>query len=312
MQRKFRHVLTAIARWGFTIMVVPKRGRVIRLAVPWVGVIALGLAIGTIVYFPVGQWQQQKQNTTIRNLVAQNKRLQKENRQIKPHLDRAKELEGLYNKLNNEHAAVMSAYDAIRRKSRSISSRSAYRRPIVYHLPQPVETGDGSPSLLASLKQDTVSLNQVMQEQLVRTQALKQELLAYERKLDHTPSVWPVYGRLTSWFGIRRHPIKGYSTMHEGVDLKARMGSQVHAAADGVISYAGNRGGYGLAVVINHGYGYSTLYAHNSRLLVRVGQAVKKGQVIARSGNTGISTGPHVHFEVWVNGRKVNPLTFLR
>ncbi|MGE5599077.1 MAG: peptidoglycan DD-metalloendopeptidase family protein [Bacteroidota bacterium] len=312
MRRRLRRIITAIARWGFTIMIVPKRGPVRRIVVPWVGVIALGLALGMIVYFPVGQWQQQQQITTIRSLKAQNRRLQKENRQIKPHLERARELETLLNKMRNEHAAVMSAYESIRRKSRSISSRDAYRRPIAYRLPPPVQSSDGAISLLATLEQQTIALNKVMSEDLAKTTELKRELLAYERRLDHTPSIWPVYGRLTSWFGLRRHPIKGYSTMHEGVDLAARTGSLVRAAADGAISYAGNRGGYGLAIIINHGYGYHTLYAHNSKLLVRVGQSVKKGQVIARSGSTGTSTGAHLHFEVWANGRKVNPLPFLR
>lgn len=312
MRRKLRRIITAIARWGFTIMIVPKRGPVRRIVVPWVGVIALGLALGMIVYFPVGQWKQQQQITAIRSLKAQNRRLQKENKQIKPHLERARELETLLNKMRNEHAAVMSAYESIRRKSRSISSRAAYRRPIAYRLPPPVQSSDGAISLLATLEQHTNALNKVMSEDLTKTTELKRELLAYERRLDHTPSIWPVYGHLTSWFGLRRHPIKGYSTMHEGVDLAARTGSLVRAAADGAISYAGYRGGYGLTIIIDHGYGYRTLYAHNSKLLVRVGQSVKKGQAIARSGSSGSSTGPHLHFEVWANGRKVNPLPFMR
>ncbi len=118
----------------------------------------------------------------------------------------------------------------------------------------------------------------------------------------------PVRGRLTSRFGYRRHPITGVHKLHTGVDIGCRTGTPIHAAADGIVIIAGRQGAYGLAVVIDHGGRVSTLYGHNSRLAVRRGQRVSKGQVIAYAGSTGLSTGPHCHFEKRINGSPVNPL----
>lgn len=100
--------------------------------------------------------------------------------------------------------------------------------------------------------------------------------------------------------------------MHEGVDLAAEYGTKVRATAAGVVSFADWEEGYGYMVKINHDYGYETCYGHNSRLLVYAGETVKKGQVISLSGNTGESTGPHLHYEVRINGKPVNPVPFLK
>ncbi|MCE5198675.1 MAG: peptidoglycan DD-metalloendopeptidase family protein [Armatimonadota bacterium] len=118
----------------------------------------------------------------------------------------------------------------------------------------------------------------------------------------------PCSGRITSTFGYRVHPVTHVYKLHTGVDIGVRSGTQIHAAANGEVILAGWMGAYGYAVVIDHGGGVSTLYGHNSRVLVRVGQKVSRGDVIARSGSTGYSTGPHCHFEKRVNGTPVNPL----
>ena len=116
---------------------------------------------------------------------------------------------------------------------------------------------------------------------------------------------WPVSGPVTSGFGIR------WGRMHEGIDIAVAEGTPVRAAAAGTVIYAGWMGGYGNLVVVDHGNGVSTAYAHNSSLGVGVGQSVAAGQVVSYSGNTGNSTGPHVHFEVRVNGSAVDPLGYL-
>lgn len=118
----------------------------------------------------------------------------------------------------------------------------------------------------------------------------------------------PVPGRITSGFGYRRHPVFKISKLHTGVDFAAPMGTPVHAAAGGVVYFAGWWGGYGNVVILDHGGGWATLYAHNSKLAVSAGQSVQAGQVISYSGSTGLSTGPHVHFEVRKNGVPINPL----
>ncbi len=112
-------------------------------------------------------------------------------------------------------------------------------------------------------------------------------------------------------FGMRLHPILGIVRMHEGVDIANDMGTPVYAAGDGVIESAGSTGGgYGIAVEVNHGFGYKTWYAHLLRPAARVGQKVRRGDLIAYSGNSGLSTAPHLHYEVRLNGKKVDPVTY--
>ncbi len=123
--------------------------------------------------------------------------------------------------------------------------------------------------------------------------------------------VFPVNGRITSGFGYRRHPILGTSRLHAGVDFGAPTGTTIYAADTGRVIYSGWYGGYGNTVIVDHGGGITTLYAHSSRLFVRVGQSVNQGQAIAAVGSTGLSTGPHLHFEVRQNGSPVNPMAYL-
>ena len=117
---------------------------------------------------------------------------------------------------------------------------------------------------------------------------------------------------LSSYYGMRTHPLSGRREMHKGIDFAGAMGGQVIAVAKGVVTYSGKRYSYGNLIEIAHGNGYSTRYAHNSRLLVSVGDTVEKGFQIAEIGSSGRSTGPHVHFEVLKNGREVNPIPFIR
>ena len=127
---------------------------------------------------------------------------------------------------------------------------------------------------------------------------------------------WPVAKSgtyITSAYGTREHPVHGVTKFHTGIDIgNAGYGAPIIAAADGVVSMASYYGGYGNCVMINHGNGISTLYGHGQKILVEVGQEVKKGDLIMEVGSTGVSTGPHLHFEVRINGYCVNPMTYLQ
>jgi murein DD-endopeptidase MepM/ murein hydrolase activator NlpD len=137
-------------------------------------------------------------------------------------------------------------------------------------------------------------------------------LLAEPLRLLTLPTILPVHGRLTSEFSpARRHPVTGRRRPHPGVDLAARPGTPIVATAHGRVTVSGRRGGYGLMVEIDHGHGFRTRYAHASRVLVRPGQPVQRGDTIARVGSTGLATGPHVHYEVLRNGRHVDPADFV-
>lgn len=140
------------------------------------------------------------------------------------------------------------------------------------------------------------------------------EALLFNRALDKnaTPSRMPIANSyITSGFGGRADPFGGGRGNHKGIDFKARVGDPVLTVADGVVAFAGVKGGYGNVVDVDHGNGYITRYAHNSRLMIKAGDLVRVGQEVAKAGSTGRSTGAHVHFEVWENGRVVNPRKFL-
>ena len=141
------------------------------------------------------------------------------------------------------------------------------------------------------------------------------ENLLLDRKVDSNllPTGMPVEsGYIASYFGGRPDPFSGASAFHAGIDFDAPTGTDIHAVAEGVVTWSGTRPGYGNVVEVDHGNGYMTRYAHNSRNIAPVGQRVRVGDTIAKVGSTGRSTGSHVHFEVWLNGRAVNPIAYVR
>lgn len=142
---------------------------------------------------------------------------------------------------------------------------------------------------------------------------LEDLLLASRLQREVRPSGWPVAsGFISSLFGYRTDPFTGRGAFHEGMDFAGRAGSDVLAVASGIVTFAADRSGYGSLVEINHGNGYVTRYGHNSRVLVKVGETVRKGQRVAKMGSSGRSTGPHVHFEVLLNGSVVNPQQYIQ
>ena len=141
-------------------------------------------------------------------------------------------------------------------------------------------------------------------ESVIANQNLKQRVYPQGRPVSS--------GWISSYFGKRTDPFTGKPANHTGIDFAGKAGAEVVAVADGVVTWSAKRYGYGLMVEINHGNGYATRYAHNSENLVDVGEEVKKGQIVARMGKTGRATGPNLHFEVLRDGRRVNPVNFIR
>lgn len=129
--------------------------------------------------------------------------------------------------------------------------------------------------------------------------------------IQELPSIWPVRGRFTSPFGVRRHPISGRAIMHKGIDISAPQGTPIVAPASGKVVFAKRFSGYGLTIEIEHRPGLRTRYAHCSSILVKVGDQVKRGQIIGKVGATGRTTGSHLHYEVHVRGQVVNPLIYI-
>lgn len=150
-----------------------------------------------------------------------------------------------------------------------------------------------------------------VQKQQDNLQSLSDVVEDKKSLLACTPSIWPTRGWLTSGFGYRNSPFTGQREMHKGLDIATRFNQPVRATADGVVTFAGRKGSLGKVIVIEHGYGYSTRYGHASRLVAKVGSRVKRNQVIAYVGNTGRSTGPHLHYELRINGVSANPFNYL-
>jgi murein DD-endopeptidase MepM/ murein hydrolase activator NlpD len=148
--------------------------------------------------------------------------------------------------------------------------------------------------------------------QLEGLSTLLKELQGYRVRLSQTPTISPVQGLVTSFYGVRSSPFTGESKMHKGVDIAAPMGSPIRAAANGTVVRAGTADDYGNYIEIAHGFGVVTRYAHAQKLLVRTGARVSKGDLIGLVGATGRTTGPHLHYEVEVGGRKVDPSNFIR
>ena len=166
-------------------------------------------------------------------------------------------------------------------------------------------------------KEIAVSLNNISARVVYQINSYKQiEKLInnQENKLASIPAIQPVSNkdltRIASGFGYRIHPIYGIPKMHEGMDFTASQGTPIYATGDGRVTTSGNAAGKGNHIIINHGYGYETVYMHMVRIKARDGQLVKRGQIIGWVGNTGASTGPHCHYEVHIFGRPVDPVYF--
>ncbi|MDU2063556.1 MAG: peptidoglycan DD-metalloendopeptidase family protein [Sporomusaceae bacterium] len=177
------------------------------------------------------------------------------------------------------------------------------------------EKKNGLQSLMNSAINERDAANRAYQELMETSQRIERMIRGGGYNIGHGSGsgamMWPISGPITSPFGGRNHPVFGDPRFHTGIDIGADYGDTVVAADSGVVIYADWMGGYGKAVMIDHGNGITTLYGHNSQLLVSEGQQIGKGQAVALAGATGYATGPHVHFEVRENGTPVNPMGYL-
>ncbi len=164
------------------------------------------------------------------------------------------------------------------------------------------------------LQQMRTDIERLQSEAISREESLSElENLLQNKKemLAHTPSIWPVMGWVTSGFGFRTDPFTGLTQMHEGIDISNCVGTTVVAPADGIISDSGNDLASGRLLRVSHGFGMTSYYGHLNKILVKVGQKVKRGEKIAEVGMSGKTTGPHLHYEVKLNGIPVNPMRYI-
>ena len=173
---------------------------------------------------------------------------------------------------------------------------------------------DFKPFEKESLQETDERMDALNSKVRVQKESFRRLLLMYagkEEEMKHMPSMRPIANDLISGFGYRMHPILKVRKLHTGLDFGAPMGSAVYATADGIVTMAGNgANGYGMQIDIAHGFGYETKYAHLSRVAVGVGNKVKRGDVIGLTGNSGLSKGPHLHYEIKKDGTKIDPIDY--
>lgn len=168
-----------------------------------------------------------------------------------------------------------------------------------------------SSNLMASIQLDLGDLQAKAIAQEKSFQELTEAVQSRQSLWASTPSIWPTTGWLTSGYGNRVSPFTGRVSKHNGIDIASRQDTPVIAPAAGVVSYTGFDSGLGKLIKINHGYGIMTYYGHLAKAAVKVGQKIKRGDVIAYVGSTGLSTGPHLHYEIYVNDVPVNPMRYI-
>ena len=222
--------------------------------------------------------------------------------QLDYYYEKARELEERIDELNSAKEEIYNL----------ISSSADH--PIPRYVP---DGSVGGPYIEAAFTDATLESIYMNLDERLTIETLEYASLITEAKkikpfLDAKPSIWPVYGRITSEMGLRPNPFGSGMESHSGLDIVVPTGTYVRAAGNGTITYSDWQTGYGYLVIIDHGYGYETYYGHNSRLLHNAGDKVLRGDIIAESGSTGRSTGPHVHYEVRLDGVIKNPLNYLR
>ncbi|MCX7715339.1 MAG: peptidoglycan DD-metalloendopeptidase family protein [Clostridia bacterium] len=236
----------------------------------------------------------------IRDIVSHDREL------IQSYVDAKETIEDAKATVEKEKAEQDEAKAMLVDKKADIEKKSAERDKIIQTLKSQI---DELEKFEAESEKYEKQAKEELQRALAEQEAKKKSSSSAPAKVGNGDFCWPsaTSTRVTSKYGYRIHPISNVEKFHSGIDIAAEQGTNVLAAQDGTVVTAGWNNGYGYYITINHGGGVVTLYGHNSKLLVSAGDEVKKGQVIAKVGSTGISTGPHIHFEVIVNGSTQDP-----
>lgn len=289
----------------FTVMIVPDRDsttrryrvsrRLVQSVVGGLALLVVSLAVAGIHY------------ASLFDRAQENRLLRDENTQLRAQLLHVRE----------KVAHIDETLDRIQRfdqKLRAITSLNDERGLAIGPLEGPDEVGRSEPGEAEPIEGLDDRLESLV-EQAAKNERSLAELQRYfedqRSLLASTPSIWPARGWVTSDFGKRLDPYTAKRVLHQGMDIANRHGAPVIAPADGVVVFAGVEGAYGKVLVLDHGFGIKTRYAHLSEFSVERGAQVKRGQQIASIGNTGRSTGPHLHYEVRVNGISQNPRKFI-
>lgn len=229
------------------------------------------------------------------------------------------ELAGKYEELRWSLAQVRTRYDDLVQKE--VALRSVFGLPEINSEERQLGVGGPEPMAVARMTEterlaygtesEVDRLLLLSEYEIEKFAEAESALTELKDRLDHTPSIWPCDGWLSRGYGMKYDPFTGYKQFHRGLDLANNRGTPIVAAADGKVREVGTFGRLGKMIVVDHGYGFVTRYGHLSQIDVKRGQTVKRGDIIGQMGSTGYSTGPHLHYEVWRNGKVMNPSDFI-
>lgn len=288
---------------NYTILVIPEGSHKVRRyrigskrLVPAAALLTLIFLLGTLLL--VDYFRTHVDRSDLKRLRVQNQLQQNELREF------ANRLEDL-----RKEMVILAQNDAKMRALARISHPDGVSENIQVGIGGPLE--ESPENDMNNLQQQIDEIRASIDLRRESQEEVRGFLTEQSSLLSSKPSGLPSRGWLTSSFGFRKSPFSNKRTMHEGIDIATRVGTPVYSTAAGIVSQAYYADGYGKLIVIDHGYGYKTLYGHNSKLIAKVGQRIKRGDLIAASGNTGSSTGAHVHYEVRLNGLPLNPRKFM-
>lgn len=288
-------------------MVVPdSSGTAKQLNIPvaflWGGIALLGIGLFLLVFLATDFFSTQASQVQVENLQSENEKLMEK-----------------YERLRWDMAEISDRYDRLTEKE--IAIRTMFDLPEVNSQERQLGVGGPQPPVFAEMtssekyafktEQEVDQLLRLSDFELEKFEEISGDLTNLKDRLDHTPSIWPTKGWFGDSYGYRSDPFTGYKTFHHGIDIGYPTGTPVVVTANGRVKSAGRLGSLGNVVVVDHGYGFVTRYGHLSKLNVQRGQTVKRGDVVAFIGKTGRATGSHLHYEVWRNGKDLNPREYI-
>lgn len=294
----------------FTVIVVSDHSQAIRkFRVPrqWLRKAAYaGGAVAVIGLLTVGHY------FALLGASSENSVLKEENAQLRSQIllvqEKVAHISSTLDRVERFDAKLRSAVTQLQDPERNLAIGPVGNSDVVAAIPGPAPAAEANISALPG-KLSSLESEAARQEQSLRE--LQEYFDDQRSQLASTPSIWPARGWVTSDFGTRIDPYTAERKMHQGMDIATPHGQSVYTPSDGSVVFIGTEGGYGKVLVVDHGYGVKTRYGHLSEIFVRLGSRVKRGDKVAAVGNTGRSTGPHLHYEVRVNGIPENPRKFI-
>lgn len=309
-----------------TVMVIPNNSKkIIKFSIPHfisytviASFIFLLVGLSTSIFYVMNQ--QERVNRYNRQIQLQEDEISKLTKKNNQYLSELSLLQNKTKEINNELKALNNFKNAIYEKiNKSTLPENTKEQPVSsiassnsLILPQGGGENLDFNEIAHNLNKAVDSSNRQIKYELQSLQDLNSQVESLLPYLEAYPSMLPAQGRITSEMGWRKNPFNTLrDEFHSGMDIAADIGTDVMATGKGVVSFSGYKHGYGYLVIIDHDFGIETRYAHNSSLIAKLGEHVKRGDIIAKSGNTGNSTGPHIHYEIRLNGEPQDPRNYL-